>query len=206
MIQEVLPENTSRNKAFDLWMKAPNPMLTVMKKLDVTPLVKYSKKNKLKFNMLMDYCIIQAAVSIPEFFILPVENKLFEYDTLAVNTIVKNKKGGISSCDIPLANNLKDFNKEYLKRTRYCQENCIDSDLLDSMVIGTSAVTNTVLDGIVGMNSGIFNNPFVFWSKYEKKFFRFFLHVSFQFHHVQMDGEQAGQFLENLQNQINTFC
>lgn len=29
------------------------------------------------------------------------------------------------------------------------------------------------------------------------------LPVSFQFHHTQMDGAQAGRFLENLQKAIN---
>ena len=71
------------------------------------------------------------------------------------------------------------------------------------MVIGTSAIIDTEIDGVVGMNSGIFNNPFMFWGKYRKKFLRFYLPVSFQFHHTQMDGAHAGGFLENLQQEIN---
>ena len=55
----------------------------------------------------------------------------------------------------------------------------------------------------VGMNSGIFNNPFLFWGRYRKKWFRYELPVSFQFHHTQMDGAHAGRFLENLQKEIN---
>lgn len=34
------------------------------------------------------------------------------------------------------------------------------------MIIGTSAIVNVELDGAVGMNSGIFNNPFIIWGKY----------------------------------------
>ncbi len=33
------------------------------------------------------------------------------------------------------------------------------------MVIGTSAIVDTEIDGAVGMNSGIFNNPFMIWGK-----------------------------------------
>jgi chloramphenicol O-acetyltransferase type A len=62
---------------------------------------------------------------------------------------------------------------------------------------------NTEIDGVVGMYSGIYNNPFVFWGKYRKKLLRYYLPVSFQFHHTQMDGAHAGQFLENLQKAIN---
>ena len=62
------------------------------------------------------------------------------------------------------------------------------------MVIGTSAIIDTEIDGAVGMNSGIFNNPFIIWGRYKKKFFRYYLSISFQFHHTQMDGAHAGRF------------
>ena len=100
--------------------------------------------------------------------------------------------------------NLEAFNQEYLKSTKEVAETCQDRDLSEnSMVIGTSAIINTEIDGAVGMNSGIFNNQFIIWGKYRKKLFRYYLPISFQFHHTQMDGAHAGQFLENLQNEIN---
>ena len=83
-------------------------------------------------------------------------------------------------------------------------ESCQDRDLSDnSMVIGTSAIIDTEIDGVVGMNSGIFNNPFIIWGRYKKKLFRYYLTLSFQFHHTQMDGAHAGSFLSNLQKEIN---
>ncbi len=91
MAREVNPQETTRAKAFELWMKAPNPMVTFFKTFDVTNLVKISQKKHLKFNMLLDYCIGKAAASVKEFYLLPVGDKLMQYDTLAVNTIVKNK-------------------------------------------------------------------------------------------------------------------
>ncbi len=204
MAREVNYKETSRAKAFELWMKAPNPMVTFFKTLDVSNLVKISKKKNLKFNMLLDYCIGKAAVSVKEFYILPVGNQLMQYDTIAINTIVKNKENEVSSCDILYADNLDAFNQEYLKSTKEVAETCQDRDLSEnSMVIGTSAIINTEIDGAVGMNSGIFNNPFIIWGKYRKKLFRYYLPISFQFHHTQMDGAHAGQFLENLQNEIN---
>ena len=57
MVKEVDPKDTSRAVAYELWMKAPNPMVTFFKTLDVTNLVKVSRKRKMKFNMLLDYCI-----------------------------------------------------------------------------------------------------------------------------------------------------
>ena len=53
------PGATSRAEAFALWMDAPNPMVTFFKTLDVTPLVRLSRRKGLKFNMLLCWCIIR---------------------------------------------------------------------------------------------------------------------------------------------------
>ena len=205
MTKELNPKDTTRAMAYELWMKAPNPMVTFFKTLDVTNLIRISKRNGMKFNMLFDYCIGKAAVGVKEFYILPVGEKLIQYDKIAVNTIVKNKDGEVSSCDILYVEDLEEYNKQYLKYTVQVAENCQDRDLSnDSMVIGTSAIIDTELDGAVGMNSGIFNNPFIIWGRYKKKWFRYYLTLSFQFHHTQMDGAHAGRFLANLQNEISS--
>lgn len=202
MVKEIDPSQTSRAAAYELWMTAPNPMVTFFKTLDVSRLARLSKKKKLKFNMLLDYCIGKAAAEIKEFYILPVGDKLMQYDTLAVNTIVKNRDGEVSSCDILYQDDLMGFNHHYLKYTAQVAQTCENRDLTESMVIGTSAITNVELDGAVGMNSGIFNNPFIIWGRYRRKMFKYTLPLSFQFHHTQMDGAHAGRFLENLQKEI----
>ena len=204
MAREINPQDTTRASAYELWMNAPNPMVTLFKTLDVTNLIKISKRKQMKFNMLLDFCIGKAAVSIKEFYILPVGEKLMKYDHIAVNTIVKTKNGEVSSCDILFTDDLEKFNQDYLKYTSQLAETCQDRDLSsDCMVIGTSAIIDTEIDGAVGMNSGIFNNPFMIWGRYRRKAFRYYLPVSFQFHHTQMDGAHAGRFLRNLQEEIN---
>ena len=204
MPKEVDPKDTTRAAAYALWMKAPNPMVTFFKTFDVSNLIKVSRKRKLKFNMLLDYCIGKAAAEVKEFYILPVGDKLIRYDAIAVNTIVKNKTGEVSSCDLAFDADLSRFNDEYLEHTAETAASCRDRDLSETcMVIGTSAIIDTEIDGAVGMNSGIFNNPFIIWGRYKKKCFRYYLPLSFQFHHTQMDGAHAGTFLKNLQNEIN---
>ena len=197
------PKTTSRAEAYDLWMSAPNPMVTFFKTLDVTPLYRLSHRRGLKFNMLLCWCIGKAAGEVKEFYLLPVGRELLQYDSLAVNTIVKNKNGEVSSCDVPFSTDLAQFNADYLRLTRAVAESCENHDLPDSMVIGTSAIVDTEIDGAVGMNSGIFNNPFLIWGKYHKGLFRTTLKLSFQFHHTQMDGAHAGRFLARLQETIS---
>ncbi len=203
MMEKIDPKQTKRAAAFELWMDAPNPMVTFFKTLDVTPLVKLSRRTGLKFNMLLDYCVGKAASQVEEFYLLPIGRELFRFDSLAVNTIVKNKDGEVSSCDILYSDDLARFNADYLKYTAQVAQSCENRDLTDSMVIGTSAIIDTELDGAVGMNSGIFNNPFIIWGRYRKKGLRYLLTISFQFHHTQMDGAHAGRFLAKLQEAID---
>ena len=202
-MREINPKETTRAYAFELWMKAPMPMVTYFKTLDVSRLVKISKKSGMKFNMLMCWCIGKAASGIKEFYMLPVGDKLMQYDAIAVNTIVMNKDNEVSSCDVPFSDDLQLFNEDYLKLTTEVAQSCENHDLTESMVIGTSALAQYEIDGAVGMYSGIFNNPFIIWGKYRKGFFRTTLTVSFQFHHTQMDGAHAAKFLDRLQQEIN---
>ncbi len=202
-MKEVNPRETSRAYAFEMWMKAPMPMVTFFRTLDVSRLVKISWRSGLKFNMLMCWCIGKAASGVKEFYLLPVGDKLLQYDNIAVNTIVANQKGEVSSCDIPFTNDLSLFNRDYLRLTGQVAESCVNHDLPESMVIGTSALAQYEIDGAVGMYSGIFNNPFLIWGKYKRRLLKTTLTVSFQFHHTQMDGAHASRFLDGLQKEIN---
>lgn len=202
MMQEINPKDTTRAYAFDMWMKAPMPMVTLIKILDVTHLRHISRKRGLKFNMLMCWCIGKAASQIKEFYMLPVGEKLIQYDSLAVNTIVANSAGEISSCDVPFSKNLYQFNEDYLRLTAQVAETNENHDIVDRMVIGTSALAQYDIDGAIGMYSGIFNNPFMIWGRYRRNWFKTYLTMSFQFHHTQMDGAHAARFLNLLQKEI----
>lgn len=202
MMQEVNPQDTTRGYAFEMWMKAPMPMVTLFKTLDVTPLRRISKAKGLKFNMLMCWCVGRAASQVKEFMMLPVGDRLMMYDSLAVNTIVANADGEVSSCDIPFSDSLTEFNADYLRLTSEAALTCRNHDISDRMVIGTSALTQYEIDGAVGMYSGVFNNPFMIWGRYRRRWFKTLLTVSFQFHHTQMDGAHAARFLDLLGKEI----
>lgn len=202
-MKEIDPRETSRAYAFEMWMRAPMPMVTFFKTLDVTRLVRLSRKKGFKFNMSMCWCIGRAASGMKEFYLLPVGDKLMQYDKIAVNTIVADRRGEVSSCDIPFSDDLRQFDDDYMRLTRQVAESCENHDLTDSMVIGTSALARYEIDGAVGMYSGVFNNPFLIWGKYKRHLLKTTLTVSFQFHHTQMDGAHAARFLDQVQREIN---
>lgn len=203
MVSEINPAETSRAYAFEMWMKAPMPMVTFLRTVDVTRLRRVSRRRGLKFNMLMCWCVGKAASAIKEFYMLPVGDKLFRYDSLAVNTIVADCRGEVSSCDIPFSEDLHQFNNDYLRLTERVASTCENHDVTDRMVIGTSALAKYSVDGAIGMYSGIFNNPFLIWGRYRRRLFKYELTVSFQFHHTQMDGAHAARFLELLQYEVS---
>lgn len=203
MKREINPQETSRADAFSLWMSSPMPMVTLVKTFNVSKIVKYSKRHDMSFNMLLCWCIGKAASKMEEFYLLPENGKLYHYDKLAVNVIVNNKKGGINSCDIPFCEDIRQFQDKYSVLTQSASDSCESSLVDDAMVIGTSAMIATELDCIVNQYTDKFCNPMVMLGKYRKGWFKSTLPLSFQFHHVQMDGGHGAKFLEILQHTIN---
>ena len=186
-----------------MWMTSPMPMVTLTKTFDVSKLLKASRKTGIKFNALLCWCIGKAATQVKEFYLLPEQGKLYQYDSIAVNVIVNNCKGGINSCDVPFAEDIAKFVDAYHSLTRQVATECESSFLEDYMIVGTSAMVQTELDCIVNQYTDKFCNPMVMWGKYRKRLLKTTLPISFQFHHVQMDGGHGAMFLELLQREIN---
>ena len=105
---------------------------------------------------------------------------------------------------MPYSDDLRQFERDYLRLTTQVAERCKNHDIHDKMAIGTSAVVDTELEAAVGMYSGIFNNPFIIWGRYRSRLLKTTLTVSFQFHHTQMDGAHADHFLSLFQKCIKT--
>ena len=202
MKHEINPQETKRAFAFEMWLNAPMPMVTLVKTMNVSRLLKLSKKWNIKFNTLMCWCIGKAATETEELYLLPEGGKLFRYDQMAINVVVRNRKGGINSCDIPFSADLQQFNRDYLELTTRVAEESQSRFLEGYMIVGTSAMIQTELDCVVNQYTDKFLNPMVMWGKYRKRWFKATLPVSFQFHHVQMDGGDAARFLERLQQTI----
>ena len=196
-------EETTRAEAFSLWMTSPMPMVTLTKTFNVNKLLKVSKRRGVKFNALLCWCIGKAASRINEFYILPEKDKLFKYDSIAINVIVNNCKGGINSCDIAYTDDVEQFVREYNLLTEQVASQCKSTFIEDSMIVGTSAMIQTELDCIVNQYTDKFCNPMVMWGRYRRNCFTTTLPISFQFHHVQMDGGDGAYFLEQLQQVIN---
>lgn len=201
-MKEVDALKTKRATSYQLYIDAPMPMVTIMKTFDISHLM-VQKEKGFQLNMLICYCIAKAASQFEEFYLLPIQRSMMLYDAIGVSVIVANKNGTINSCDIPFDNNFVEFQNNYKKLTKQVYESCQDYELSDTMMIGTSALVQYEIDAVMNMYSGIFNNPFLIWGKYRTDKDKTTLQISFQFHHVQMDGMEACAFLEELQRCMN---
>ena len=204
-MREINPAETKRAKAFALWMNAPVPMATIFKTINVSNLIKHARRGY-KFNMLLCWCIGRAAARTEEFFLLPAGGKLFAFDKLAVNAVVLTADGGIETCDIPYSGDFLQFARDYDELTAQVAQTGRAHELGgEYMIIGTSALAKYDIDDAVNIYAGVYNNPFLIWGKYRRHFRKALLPLSFQFHHVQMDGGHAAAFLERLQEEIDSF-
>jgi len=200
----ITPQEAGRKFAYDSWIENTMPMVTVVSTLDVTRVVRYSKRKKMKLNMLMCYCILKAAYPIREFFYFLDGKQMVYAERLTIQTILNTKQGGLGFCDIPYCETLEEFSKYYDNNSRLViksSQHLLDTD---GAPIYTSCVPNLYLDAAVNQYCNKFSQPFIVWGRYRKAFlWRYKLPISFQFHHVQMDGQTVGTFFNNLQEEFN---
>lgn len=199
---EIDPATTPRAASYEAFINAPMPMVSMFQEKDVTRLVKKSKKGY-KYNMLMCYCIGQAAKRMPEMLLQICDKTMLKYDKYAIDVIVGNKNGMLSYCDVPVVDDLEEFNRLYLERTAECARECKDMYITDASIICTSALVKYEIDGIVNLYHTVYDHPFLAWGKYTKKWFRVKQKLSFQWHHVILDGGHACRFMEELQRQFD---
>lgn len=204
MRRKVTPQEAGRQFAYDCWIDNTMPMVTVVSTLDVTRVIRYSKKHKKKLNMLMCYCIVKAASKIKEMYTFLDGKQLFTSERMTIQTIIAREDGELRFCDLPYCDTLEEFNQYYENNTRRVKEtgeHIIDGE---GAPIYTSCVTNMYLDVAVNQFNDKFTQPFLAWGKYRKVFlWRYKLPISMQFHHVQMDGRAAGEFYNNLQSEFD---
>jgi chloramphenicol O-acetyltransferase type A len=203
MRTELNPEQTSRALAYQYWSSSVVPMVTVVKKIDVTKLVRISKKHNYKINMLMCWCIGKAASTIPECYLLSEGDKLYRYDALSIQVIVQDKNGKLAFCDVPYNDDLVEFNKSYLERTRRSYETGEDNLLPERLMISTSALPSLQFDVCVNQYNPTYKNAFLVWGQFSRYLWKYSVNMSLNFCHLLMDGSHVATLFNNFQKAIN---
>lgn len=194
------PLKTKRASAWKIYKDYPVQTVLILKKVDITNLVKLSKKYKL--NMLLCYCLGKSANEIEEFHYRLSENKFYKFDNMCVNMVIKGKDNSIYLCDVPFNDNFNKFCENYKDYVGESHEQNKNISLKDCASISTSNLSSYSFDACLNPSCQAFNVPLFIWSKYYTKKFRKFINISFQFNHIQMDGEHVITFFKNLEYNI----
>ncbi len=84
---------------------APMPMVTIFRTVDITNLGHLKEKgHSAEHAAVLLYR--RGGIACEEFYLLPAETKMLEYERIGVNVIIANQNGGINSCDIPFTSDL----------------------------------------------------------------------------------------------------
>ena len=159
--------------------------------------------------MILCWAIGCAASRTKEFYLLPEKDfgsswRLMQYDSIAINVIVENKKGGINSCDVPYSDDNQKFNEDYHRLTSEAAAECKSSSLENTMVVGTSAMIGTELDCIVNQYTDKFCNPMLMWGSYRRGFSRTTLPIPFQFSSCSYGWQSCSTILRIVTS--NNYC
>lgn len=190
-------EKSSRKYAYDKFINAANPMMTMTSKVDITRLYKLSKKG-LKLNCLLLYSILKAAQRNENFYYELKDKKLVKFDKLSTNVVIYGEDDNLYYVSIPDCEDYLTFEKIYSDLVSEYKKKCCHYYLDDSALLATSAVINSTFESIVCGYTEDFLSNFFTWGKYEKKLNKVTLNISFRFHHALMDGRDVGEFFSNL--------
>lgn len=207
MKKKITPAEAGRELEYSYWINNSMPMFHLTATLDITRLVRLSRKDKrMKMNMLMCYCIVRAAQKVKEFHTLIANKEFIWSDRINVQTILKDKEGQLRFVDLPCTDSLEEFSENYYRIGKEVWEKCEHHLDEDALFIGTSCLSTSLpLDAVVNQCNESFLNPFLMWGAYRRQFpWRYKLSISLQVHHVQINGSEACQFLELLQDEMNS--
>ena len=171
------------------------------------------KKNKQEEGMEIQYDFVLGdrlcCIENQRVYILPEKDfgsswRLMQYNSIAINVIVENKKGGINSCDSPYSDDIQKFNNDYLRLTSEATAEGKFSSLEDAMMVRTSAMIGTGLDCIVNQYTDLFCNPMLMWGSYRRGFSRTTLPIPFQFSSCSYGWQSCSTILRIVTS--NNYC
>ena len=154
------------------------------------------KKNKQEEGMEIQYDFVLGdrlcCIENQRVYILPEKGfgsswRLMQYNSIAINVIVENKKGGIN-----------------LRLTSEATAEGKFSSLEDAMVVRTSAMIGTELDCIVNQYTDLFCNPMLMWGSYRRGFSRTTLPIPFQFSSCSYGWQSCSTILRIVTS--NNYC
>lgn len=202
MIKEI--ENYKRKDLFDLYHQRTNPFIILTTKIDITNIVKYCKEHR-NFYGTFGYLIGKTANNIAAFKYRYEKGKFYYCDNLITGYTKMQKNEDIGFFNVPYKENFDEYINDYIN---------IQKEFLDK---GVSIIDNSIneiwiscapwfsFNGLITPFDKEITIPQFIWDKYEKINDKYFVNLMIMVHHGFADGYHVGQFINNLQENINLF-
>lgn len=202
MIKEIT--NYQRIDLFNYYHSRSNPFIILTTKLDITNIVNYCKEHR-NFYATFGYLITKTANNIDAFKYRYDNGKIYYCDELRTGYTKILKDDNIGFFNMPFIEVFDEYINEYLKIEEKFMEN--GSNFFKKYIneIWLSCAPWFSFNSLIPPFDKEVTIPQFIWDKYESVNDKYFVNLMIMVHHGFADGYHVGQFINNLQENINLF-
>lgn len=173
---------------------------------DITKFLEIVKKERVSFTMAMVYAVCKCANEIEEFRYRFIDGKIVLFERIDTAFTYLNQETNLFKVvNVPLHDDLKEYCKIALRTAKEQKEYFTGS--LGNDVFQCSPMPWVTYTHISHTNSGKKDTatPLFDWGKYYEKDGKILIPVSVQVHHSFVDGLHIGQFVDKLQELLDSY-
>ena len=207
MYKKLNLENWNRLEQYKFFKKYDNPFFNICSSIDVTELLKQTKKHQLCFSTCLLFASIDTANKVESFKYRLKDGGVVIYDSIYAGSTILNDDNSFSFSYFDYDSDFKTF---YNKARGHIENHKAgkinfdgrneDIDIIHYSVIPWINFTSFSHPRNYKTNDSI---PKIVFGQYYEKDGRKLLPISIEVHHALMDGYHLGEYLTKLQNMLN---
>ncbi len=199
-------ENYKRRSHFDYFRSLQYPYAGTTVNIDVTQVLKYSKKNNTSFYLTILHAAALAADGVKELRQRIRGDQIVEYSECPTSHIELLPDSTYCYCTIHHHMELQMYYAQAEKARKNCAEDGIKEDKNVESMYFVSTLPWLHYSALIQPVGGTESNPRITWGKYEKNANGdIVMPVTLLVHHALADGIHIGQFYENLKCEIQKY-
>lgn len=203
-----LVEDKNRISAYNLFSKYMFPFISVTYELDITDLIIKAKEKGYKFSQCFNFILMQACNNVKEFRYRIKDDRLIEYDKVAIATTSLSADMNLSFLYIGYTEDfeifLESFRRQINSKNKDEDIASID-DYLDA--IYTSCFPWISYTGLITpIKSKNFSIPTITYGKFFKHDNVTRMPITIQVHHGLVDGYHLGLLNNQILKYLESFC
>lgn len=199
--QEII--NYKREEKYNEFNNMTCPFAVVTTKIDITSVVNYCKENKYHYATIA-WVLMKAANQVDEMRVRNENGKFYLYNKMNVGFTLPLDNHVIGLFDCEMKDDLNDFINEYEKRYALFKKEQRDL-ITDNGAIWCNCEPWFETTALMPPFDKKDHTQEFIWDKIKEENNRFTVNLTIMFHHGYFDGEQIGEFLQTLNDEISKF-